>query len=87
MFHFIEFILYFRMLDSLGISDNYSYSGSQRSGKSNRVGCSALYGNPSTLLGGLNNGYQDSSSSPTVSHEHTDSGLGGDQDLTYSSER
>nr|XP_022901841.1 band 4.1-like protein 4 isoform X2 [Onthophagus taurus] len=75
-----------RMLDSLGIADNYSY-GSQRSAKSGRVGSSALYGNPNTLLSGLNNGYQDSSSSPTVSHEHTDSGLGGDQDLTYGSER
>lgn len=76
----------FRMLDSLSIADNYSFNGSQRSGKSSRVGSSALYGNPNTLLGGLSNGYQDSDST-RVSHEHTDSGLGGEQDLAYSSER
>ncbi|XP_017769983.1 PREDICTED: band 4.1-like protein 4, partial [Nicrophorus vespilloides] len=75
-----------RMLDQLGISDNYSY-GSQRSGKNGRVGSSALYGNPNTLLGGLSNGYHDSPDSPRVSHEHTDSGLGGEQDCAYSSER
>ncbi|KAK9758656.1 FERM N-terminal domain [Popillia japonica] len=75
-----------RMLDSLSIADNYSFNGSQRSGKSSRVGSSALYGNPNTLLGGLSNGYQDSDST-RVSHEHTDSGLGGEQDLAYSSER
>lgn len=76
------------MLDSLSIADNYSFNGSQRSGKgSSRVGSSALYGNPNTLLGGLNSGYNQDSDSTRVSHEHTDSGLGGDQDLAYSSER
>lgn len=72
------------MLDSLGISDNYSSAGSQRSNKNHRIGSSALYGNPSTLLGG----FYDSSDQPrVVSHEHTDSGLGGEQDCAYGSER
>lgn len=71
------------MLDALGISDNYSSNGSQRSNKNSRIGSSALYGNPSTLLGG----FYDSPDQPRVSHEHTDSGLGGEQDCAYSSER
>lgn len=76
------------MLDSLGISDNYSSTGSQRSNKNSRIGSSALYGNPSTLLGGLSsNSFYDASEQPRVSHEHTDSGLGAEQDCAYGSER
>lgn len=75
------------MMDSLGISDNYSSNGSQRSNKNGRVGSSALYGNPNTLLGGLNSNFHDPSDSPRVSHEHTDSGLGAEQDCAYGSER
>lgn len=75
------------MLDSLGISDNYTSTGSQRSNKNSRIGSSALYGNPSTLLGGVNSSFYDSSDQPRVSHEHSDSGLGGEQDCAYGSER
>jgi len=72
-----------RMMDQLSISEsNYSYN----KNKNSRVGSSALYGNPNTLLAGINNGYQESDS-PRVSHEHTDSGLGVEQDCAYSSER
>ncbi|KAF2898763.1 hypothetical protein ILUMI_07413 [Ignelater luminosus] len=76
-----------RMLDSLGISDNFSCNSSQRSNKNVRIGNSALYGNPNTLLGGLSNGFHEGIESPRVSHEHTDSGLGAEQDCPYSSER
>lgn len=75
------------MLDSLGISDNYSSSGSQRGNKNARIGSSALYGNPNTLLGNIGNSFNENMESPRVCHEHTDSGLGAEQDLAYSSER
>lgn len=75
-----------RMLDSLGISD-YSSSGSQRGNKMGRIGSSALYGNPNTLLGGLGSNFHDQGESPRVCHEHSDSGLGAEQDCTYGSER
>lgn len=75
------------MLDSLGISDNYSSTGSQRSNKNSRLGSSLLYGNSNSLLGGLNGSLYDTSDQPRVSHEHTDSGLGGEQECAYGSER
>lgn len=65
-----------RMMDSLAIADNFS----QRTIKNGRAGNSALYGNPNTLLG-LSNGFHEPSASPRVSHEHSDSGLGAEQDL------
>ncbi|KAK4872267.1 hypothetical protein RN001_016391 [Aquatica leii] len=70
-----------RMLDSLGLSDNICYN--NNSGRNNVM----LYGNHSTLLDGMNNELCDSIDAPRVSHEHTDSGLGAEQDCLYSSDR
>lgn len=75
------------MLDSLGISDNFSSNSSQQSSKNGRVGNSALYRNANILLGSLNNGFQEIGESQRGNHEHTDSGLGADQDYANSSER
>ena len=76
----------FRMMDSLGLIDNNS-NGSQGSSKNSRIGCSSIYANPNTLLSSLSNSNQELETLRVVSHEHTDSGLGGDQDCAYSSGR
>ncbi|KAF5306005.1 hypothetical protein FQR65_LT07498 [Abscondita terminalis] len=70
-----------RMLDSLGLSDNICYN--NNGGRSNVM----PYGNHSTLSDGMNNELCDSIDAPRVSHEHTDSGLGAEQDCLYSNDR
>ncbi|KAF5288131.1 hypothetical protein FQA39_LY15475, partial [Lamprigera yunnana] len=69
-----------RMLDSLGLSDNVSYN--NNNGRSS----SLFHGNHGTLLDGMNNELCESVDAPCVSHEHTDSGLGAEQDCIYSNE-
>ncbi|KAK5639100.1 hypothetical protein RI129_011592 [Pyrocoelia pectoralis] len=69
-----------RMLDSLGLSDNTCYNNNSVRGNG------LLYGNLITSLNGMANDINDVDA-PRVSHEHTDSGLGAEQDCAYSNER
>lgn len=77
------------MLESLSLSDNnYQYS---NRGSKNRMGNSALYCNPNTLLGGVTSGNGlhggTNDTATRINHEHSDSGLGAEQECMYSSER
>lgn len=73
---------------SLGLPDGFSYNGSQRSNRSNLLAVnSVLYSCPNTLLGNHCSGYHNPTEHPRIFHEHTDSGLGGEQDCNFITER
>ncbi|KAB0801211.1 hypothetical protein PPYR_05565 [Photinus pyralis] len=69
-----------RMLDSLGLNDNTCYNNNSVRGNG------MLYGNHITSLNGLGHDLNDVDT-PRVSHEHTDSGLGAEQECGYGIDR